>query len=248
MPEETTEDEFGREFSPLLAGLGERRGECPDPERLAAHVHDELAAAERAAVDAHLGLCTRCTAEIELLAAAPAEVDDVTWRRVERRLDRRAAPWRRSGEAAAGARRAAWLGLAAAVLAVAAGVAVWRLPEPGGGPRVISTTRGDGLQAIAPAGEVRAVERFEWAAPPIEATYRVEVRRGDERVLSVEGTPSAEGTPFSAELPLGMRGVLAPGAEYRWRVQAVVREAPPGGAVGERVVLESPWVEFRIVP
>jgi len=237
-----TEDEFGREFSPLLAGLGERRGECPDPERLAAYVHDELAAAERAAVDAHLGLCARCTAEIELLAAAPAEVDDVTWRRVERGLDRRAAPWRRRRRPAAGTRRAAWLGVAAAVLAVAAGVAVWRLPEPGGGRRAISTTRGHGLEAIAPAGEVRAVERFEWAAPPIEATYRVEVRRGDERVLSAEGPES------SAKIPAGARGVLRPGVEYRWRVQALVREAPPGGAAGERVVLDSPWVEFRIVP
>jgi anti-sigma factor RsiW len=239
MTDETTEDEFGREFSPLLAGLAERRGECPDPERLAAYADGELAAGERAALDAHVGLCARCAADLELLAAAPAEVDDVTWRRAERGLDRRAAPWRPRAHSAAGTRRTAWLGVAAAVLAVAAGVAVWRLPVSDRG-RTISTTRGHGLVAVAPAGEVRAVERFEWAAPPIEAKYRVEVRRGDERVLSAEGGPAPV-----AEIPLGFRDVLRPGVEYRWRVQAVVRDPPHGG---ERVVLESPWVEFRIVP
>lgn len=231
------DERFEAEFGPLLAGLRERRGACPSPECLTALAASELVGAERAAAEEHCRLCSSCAAELARATAAPAEVDDVAWRQVERALDRRPAPWSRFSPRALrprSARSGYWLGLAAA-LALVASLPLWR-GESRSGERAgeVSTTRGAGLQALAPAGAVRAVGRFEWASPPVEATYRVEVRRGDETVWI--GTSTA--SPLVAPPELFAR--LAPRTVYRWRVEGVGPEGRP--------VLASAWTGFELRP
>jgi hypothetical protein len=160
------EDAFSAEHGPVLASLRARRGDCPDPERLVALAHDDASADERARLSAHLSLCARCAREVELIAAGAEDVTEPVWERAERGLDARPAPWR----AVPRPRRArlTWLGAAAGlILAVAL---VWRSqpvdpPDP--------TTRGAGIQVVQPAGSVPALDRFEWAAPPVRATFRV---------------------------------------------------------------------------
>jgi hypothetical protein len=225
------EETFSAELDPVLAAVGERRAGCPAVERLSAHAHGELSGEELAAVEEHRRRCPLCARELDLLAAGPVPVDEVTWKRAERALDGRPAPWRRAAGRSAG-RRAGVIAAAAAALVV--GVALWqgRQPPPPAGP--VSVTRGSGLQPLQPSGSVHDVERFEWSAPPIAARFLVEVRQGEEVVYRGESTVSA------LSLPREVRGRLEAGSAYRWRVQAL---APEG-----RVFLESAWVDFRLMP
>ena len=228
------DERFDGEFGALFAALRDRRGTCPAPERLLALAHDEAAPAERAALQAHVHLCPSCASELDRLVAAPAAVDEVSWRRVERRFDRRAVPWNRRRELAPRRRAFAWLGVAAAlVLAVGFVLRVgWgrdKLP-----PDAVSATRGEAIQVLEPAGRVHAVARFEWFAPPVEAIYLVELRRGSELVWRGETTESFLAAPGE----LGR--LLEPGVGYRWRVQAV--------DTARRAFLASEWTELELVP
>jgi hypothetical protein len=221
------EDAFSAEHGAVLDRLRQRRGECPEPERLVALAHDDVTVDERALLSAHLSLCARCAREVELIAAGAEDVTEPVWERAERGLDARPAPWRvvpRPRRA-----RLAWLAAAAGlILAVAV---VWRSqpvdpPDP--------TTRGAGIQVVQPSGSVSALDRFEWAAPPVRARFRVEVRRDSEPIWRSE----APGSPLEAPPELLAR--LRPGVTYSWRVAAMGRDQEP--------FLQSDWTSFRIAP
>jgi hypothetical protein len=217
---------FDGELEAISAGLRARRGVCPEADEIAAFARDELDAAAAARVRGHLGLCDSCGLLAEASLAEPVDVDEGTWSGVSGRLDRRAAPWRRSA-----ARRPtiAWLGAAAAVLA-AVGLSYWTTTT--GAPARVSATRGSALQPVEPIGEVRELATFRWQAPPLELSYRVEVRRGDTALWS----GSAPGTSLAP--PPELRRELAPGVTYHWRAVGV-------DASGRNVVA-SDWVELRL--
>jgi hypothetical protein len=229
------DDRVGREPDMPWSALARARGACPEVERLTAFVHGELAAEERVALSAHVTLCPSCAGEIDRLESPAAAVDDLSWRRIERRLESRAAPWSEPVRAhLPKGRSLAWWG-AAAVVALAAGVAL----EVGSqrariAPTPSATTRGGSLQIVEPAGRVETIRRFAWSAPPVAATFRVELFRDEESVFRADTT----GTELEA--PDDLRRRLVPGATYRWRVVAL--------GSGGRIFLESDWVELRLAP
>jgi len=222
------EQRFTARFGRLLGALDGGRSGCPDADRLVAFAGGEMAPAEGAEVAAHLARCTDCAREVELLGAPPAHVDEVTWRRVERGLEGRDAPWK----ARPGRRVGRWMGAAAAALAAAAGLSLWLAGPRQEGP--VSSTRGSAIQVVGPAGEVRQIARFEWTAPPVAATFRVEVRQGEQRVWA------AETVETSLAAPADLAAVLRPGLPYRWRVEALAADG--------RAFLHSEWTEVRLAP
>jgi hypothetical protein len=226
------EETFGSEHGPVLASLRGRRGECPAVERLVALAHGDVTAEERALLEAHAALCAACTREIELVIAGPADVDDGAWERIARGLDRRPAPWRSVPARVARSRRLAWMGAAAGVV-LAVGLA-WRYAGSPEHALPSSTTRGSGIRVVQPAGSVPRVDLFEWSAPPVRATFRVEVRRESETIW--QGV--AERSPLVA--PDDLRSRLQPSTRYSWRVVAT--------GADQKAFLESDWTSFRLVP
>lgn len=208
------------------------RGACPEVERLVARARGELPAADAGAIDRHVALCAACQ---ELLAIASEEgesVDEVTWRRAERGLDRRAAPWTVGG--ARGERARPWLGAVAALLVTGLAVGLWlgrAGPPPGPAP---AATRGSALRPLAPVGAVAAFDAFRWQAPPVALRFEVEVERAGEVVW--RGQTDASPLPAPPEL----RELLANGAPHRWRVRALAEDG--------RAVLVSEWAALELSP
>lgn len=230
------EQRFENEYAGLLTALRRRRGECPGVDALTAYAEDRLEHAEREPLERHLALCPACRELAALAGADAGEVDELTWRRAARGLDRRAGPWKTGGIGAALARRWPVAAAVAAALLVAVLVAgPFRLgltPEPE--PAHISTIRGHAIQAVAPAGPVEGIVRFDWSAPPLEARYDIEIRDGGDVIWLGSVLES------SHRLPPEVRERLEPGRAYRWRVRAI---GDDGVVLGE-----SAWVEFEIIP
>jgi hypothetical protein len=224
------ERRFDEELAAVSAGLRARRGDCPDTEEIVGFARGEVSDAAAARIRGHLRLCDSCRQLAEAALAEPAEVDEPTWSGVTGRLDRRQAPWRGGGRRRPGL---AWLGTAAAVLAATGLSYYWPATgPPSGGP--VSTTRGAALQPVEPIGEVRELEAFRWQAPPLDVSYRVEVRHGDTEVWS----GSAPGSRL--EPPPELRRALEPGVAYRWRALGLDEAG--------RIVVTSDWVELRVLP
>lgn len=222
----------------LLAALREQRADCPPLELLLEPERAE--AADRERIERHVELCPICAGIVE---PASDEIDDLTWRGVERELDARGRPWEaRAGVSDARERPPILLAIAAGVLVLLGGLAVWRLlsdsPPP---PASSGVLRGAPIQPLEPAGAVDSVEVFRWrTAAPLEAELHVEVERGEAPLLTPPlWTPLWRGVASggSLEAPVSLREQLAPGA-YRWRVSAV----DSGGAI----VARSSWIEFQI--
>jgi hypothetical protein len=169
----------------------------------------ELEPAARDAALAHVVDCPRCAAIHKALLAVETEA--------------RAAKLPGVPEAPARRKRWVWAGVGALV-AAAAVFAIWlvrRPDEPG-------VVRGgaEGLQLVAPAGDVRAPVELSWK--PIRATsYRVEV-------FDAEGKPV-----WSSEVAGPPVRFAGEAAAYRWKVDALD---------GATVIAESTLGAFRIVP
>ncbi|HVS13851.1 MAG TPA: hypothetical protein VMV46_08005 [Thermoanaerobaculia bacterium] len=217
----------------LLAALREQRADCPPLELLLEPEHAE--AADRERIERHVEFCPICAGIVD---PASDEIDDLTWRGVERTLDARGRPWElRAGVSDARERPRIFLAIAAAALVLLGGLAVWRLlsgsPPP---PASSGVLRGAPIQPLEPAGAVDSVEVFRWRiAAPVEAELHVEVERGEAPLWTPLWSGVAGGG--SLEAPASLREQLAPG-EYRWRVSGVDSQ----GAV----VARSVWVDFQI--
>lgn len=219
----------------LLARALARGPECPPLERLAELVHGEVAAAERAALEAHAAACPACAAELELArafdpaaadAGEAAEIEGVVATLVGRRTPGRVLEFRGRRERRAGsATSPAWLRWAAAALVVLGlGVALQTvrraLPPEIAGPVDGDVVRGGELSAIAPVGELAEAPGelvFESAAGA--ARYRVEL-------LDVAGATlwSTEAPASPARLDEAARALLRPRATYAWRVVALAAD------------------------
>lgn len=219
----------------LLARALARGPECPPLERLAELVHGEVAAAERAALEAHAATCPACAAELELARAFdPAAADAEEGAEIERVAASLAGggagarvlafPGRRERRAGA-AGSPAWMRWAAAAL-VLLGIgfafqATRRsLPPDLIGPVDGDVVRGGELEAIAPLGEVAAVPtELAFEAVAGAARYRVEL-------LDVAGKAlwSAEVAIPPARLDEATRALLRPRASYGWRAVALAAD------------------------
>ncbi|HVS02809.1 MAG TPA: hypothetical protein VMT16_08575 [Thermoanaerobaculia bacterium] len=226
-----SEESFLHDHGDRLAAAAAARGPCPTDERLTAFA---AAGAGHGGADAeladHLAVCGTCSLLVERLRAAPPELDELGARRAWRRLEGRAAPWRRR-------RLAPRLAAAAAVVLAAVGV-VWitlrqapppPIPDPG-------VTRGAAVTLAEPLGEAASIERFAWSGLPLGALYRLEVR-ADHAVTWRGETTATELAP-----PAELRQALAALPAFEWRVVALdeagtelatsgwaeVRPRPPG--------------------
>lgn len=221
----------------LLAALREQRADCPPLELLLEPERAE--AADRERIERHVELCPICAGIVE---PASDEIDDLTWRGVERELDARGRPWAaRAGVSDARERPPILLAIAAAALVLLGGLAVWRLlsdsPPP---PASSGVLRGAPIQPLEPAGEVGSVDVFRWRiVAPLEAELHVEVERGEAPLWTPLWKPlwSEAASGGSLEAPPSLRDQLGAGA-YRWRVTAL----DSAGAV----VARSSWIEFQI--
>ncbi len=222
-------EEFDHSLAGTLSALRRQRGPCPEPDRVLAYQQKDLAEPEMRPVEAHLTLCGSCQELVDRLRQAPAAVDDFTWKRMERALDARPAPWRQSQP---------WLwrrhaGIAAAVLLLAA-PAVWLLTQRGEQrPPEPAVTRGSSIQLREPAGQVERVDEFRWSALPAHSSFRVEIRQA-EKLIGEATTPDPRYRP-TEELKRRLQGE----AVFRWKVQGLDERG--------QVLEESDWITFEVV-
>jgi hypothetical protein len=215
------EPEFFERHDAGLAAARHARGACPSNDELLDLVAGTLAAPAAAAVERHALLCEDCRELLERLRTPAAAPDELVLRRLERSLDRRGAPWRRSAIRI-------WAATAAAAV-LAAVATTLLLPRPVEGPPVL---RGNELVLAGPRGEVSAIDRFDWQGAAIWSRYRIEVE--------VEGLAwSVESDQPWLVPPPELRASLGAARRFRWRVVAL---ADDGSAL-----VESAWTEVKLV-
>jgi hypothetical protein len=225
-------DEFDEKLPGAFHALKSERGPCPESDTLVQYANGELAPDRSAAVESHLSLCGICLTLITRLRQDAPVLADKEWKQTEKRLDQRTAPWRPETRA----RPSAWtrfrMPLAAAA-AVVLSVALWvSIRQPSTGP--VSTTRGDFIQLTEPAGPVARLDFFRWNDLPAAASFRLQIRRGEQNVWEAVATGSLYFPPDE------LQRLLAPGARYEWRLQALNTSG--------RLLGESSWLEFHILP
>lgn len=223
------------ENSELLARALARGPECPPLERLVELVHGEVAAEERAALEAHAGSCAACSAELELARAFdPAAADAREAAEIERVaaslagggagarvLAFRGRRERRAGTAASPA-WTRWAAAALVLLGIGFAFQATRqaLPPQVVGPLDGDVVRGAELEAVAPLGEIATVPaELEFGTVAAAARYRVEL-------LDVAGKTlwSAEVATPPARLDEAARALLRPRASYGWRAVALAAD------------------------
>ena len=223
------EAEFERRFAPILRQLESNPGDCPSVDQIMAHREGRLSQKQREAFLDHAAECETCTELLERLGLESKEVNDLTWRKVEKGLDSRPSSWKEET-------KGTWLppvpylrALAAGVLLVAVGLGIWtNWPAA---EQQTSITRGPVIQMVQPVGPVDRVSHFQWSSPPVADRFRVTVR-GLDTPLEMETTDSR------LPLPDDLRQKLVPGRSYRWRVEALDEAG--------KTIVESEWVEFKV--
>jgi hypothetical protein len=215
------EPEFLDRHDAELAAARGMRGACPSNDRLLDFAAGALDAPAAAEVERHALLCAICRDLLERLRTPAAAPDALVLRRLERSLDRRAAPWRRS---------ALPIRVATAAAVVLAAVATTLLlPRPVAERPVL---RGSELVLAHPRGEISAIDRFDWQGAAIWSRYRIEVE--------VEGMSwSTESDEPRFAPPPELRTSLGAARRFRWRVVAL--------AVDGSALAESDWAEVRMV-
>jgi hypothetical protein len=194
-------------YERLEVGRGAARESCVAPEdlmRLAAGLATE---AERLTWLEHVAACRACRADLDV-ARAVADAG--------RGLERPRIP--------------AWLALAASVLLVVGGVAVWRTL---GAPGDVLRGADDRVTLVAPIGTVApaAAGRLVWRALP-EATFEVEV-------LDANGTPVLTATTTDTGLAVPP-ATLDAGVDYRWRVTARMPDGSRRRSTAEPLRVRTP--------
>jgi len=229
-----------RDSEQLLAEAYAGTRGCPAPETFLDAAWNDLARAERDAIEKHVERCPACAAERELARVFDAEPgsggvssNDVAWvvSRVQSRPleDKRRWP-------------ASW-GLAAAavvVLGLALGLIALRrdapaLPEPGSSAPVF---RSSAIQQTEPGGTVAEVPpSLRWSPVEHATEYRVRLTAVDDVVLWETHVSGPE-----AVLPDELRGRLHRAVLYRWSVDALEKNGAilaRSGPIEFMVALES---------
>jgi hypothetical protein len=222
-------DEFDHNFASSFQALKKRRGACPEGRILLSYAEGSLEKEKAEAVARHISLCGLCQDAVERLGQEYPEIDERTWRRIEKKLDRRDVPWKPK----ALSRRSFWFRMPAAAAAVAvAGVALWVSfdREPQTGP--VSTTRGELVQVLEPVDRIGKLDLFRWNALPAASSFRLQVQQGQNIIWE------AVVTGASYPPPEDLRRILLPETGFRWRVQAL---DSAGQTIGG-----SAWAEFDI--
>lgn len=225
------EKRFEREHAWMIRAVKEQKGDCPRGEVLVDFVQGDLDPEQTATLKRHLSFCGVCLNVVERLRSEPAGLDDRVWKRIQKRLYGRPAPWRPQ----AGPSRSWWVrfripAAAAAAAVVVLAVSVFLKREPS--PESVSTVRGNLVQLQEPVGAIGTLEVFRWNVLPIAASFRLQLQEG-EKLIWDTGTPEPRYRP-----PQELRAMLRGGIRYRWRVQGL---DGAGSVVGE-----SAWVEFVI--
>ncbi len=211
-----TDEGFDREFEDTWRRLERERGVCPDPELLAATEPNPK-------IEAHVEMCGVCAELRERLRAPEEAVRDFTWKKAERALDRKPAPWRPS--------RASWrMPLIAAALVATVGPALWFATRTTGSTAE-PVERGSSIQLLEPAGRVDHVDLFRWSALPGHASFRVRILSGETLVREV----SVSEPRYRPDDVL--KRLLKPNTTFRWKVQGLDDRG--------QVLEESGWTAFE---
>lgn len=228
------ERQFQKEYGSVLERIKHRRGDCPDVELLLAYREGALSPQEKNPLERHLNLCAVCKELVERIGQDAADVDDLSWKRIDKKLDRQEVPWRDAPLR----RHLSFLAfrpltpVAIAVLIGAVAV-VWMVRNPDAvSPPEGSAPRGPAIQAIEPAGRAEKVARFVWSAPPVDVTFQLEIRQDDQLIWS-DTMPEP-----TYDVPEPLSRLLKDRVNYRWKVRGV-------DAAG-RLVVESDWTRFEI--
>lgn len=228
---------FRSDHARLFETLRGEKGSCPDPDLLLAYHHAGLTASETRLLEEHLSLCAVCSELLDRLRLSEQPVDDLTWKRVEGRLDARATPWRAAPKRKNGAwiRRRYWVAAAAGLVLVVGGLVVWStrdtVPMPFG---PASPARGEMVQLHEPAGVVSGVRIFTWSALPVASEFRLQIRH-QGRIVWETTTDESRYRP-----PAELSPLLVPGEPFEWRVEALDDDGNP--------VAESSWMAFERSP
>ncbi len=186
------------------------RAGCLTPEQVMRLAAGDAPEAERLDGLEHVATCGLCRTDFDLAAAVVA---------AGVALERRP-------------RFSPWLALAASVVLLAGGVTLWRAAG-----RTDDVRRGgneDRVTLVAPIGTVpaAAAERLVWRAVPGATSFEIEVIDANGSVVFGAGTPDTATT-----VPAG---TLRYGAEYRWRVTAVLTDGSRRQSAAELLVVRRP--------
>ena len=173
---------------------------CDDKNTLIAYLYDEVDAAMRASVEAHLQTCAHCSAEVTALgdvraglgwwAPPDAELGFTIVKKSEQPAAQvlRPAPWWKTVPA--------WAQAAAAVLVLAAGLGIANL-QVRSGPDGFSVTTGWMTVATAPVSPPQENHEWRTALVSLEQQLRTEIRSAREQQQSAvraPATPADEAT------------------------------------------------------
>jgi hypothetical protein len=228
------QQESEEEYAPIFEALRKQKGNCPDGDVLLTYVQGELEMPQADALKKHLSACGLCQELSERLALEQPALDEVAWKRIEKKLDDRPAPWKK-GPARKDSFPLGWRSyVAAAALVGVIGASVWLSSERGRVTGPVSETRGNAVQLQDPAGRIDKLEDFRWSALPIAGNFRIQVQEGDKLIWEAV-TAESRYVP-----PEELRRLLRPDTRFRWRIQAL--------GPAREVVGESTWIEFTLSP
>jgi anti-sigma factor RsiW len=172
---------------------------CDDKQTLIAYLYDELDAAARQRVDAHLLACTHCAEEVRALGHVRAELAE--WTPPEAELG--FAVVRKSEQESAKVLRPAawwqtvptWARAAAAVLVLAAGAAIANLQVRSGPDGFSVTTGWMAVPVAAPVAEPDNTDEWKNALVSLEQQLRSEIRSSREQeAVRVSAQPADQAT------------------------------------------------------
>ena len=178
---------------------------CDDKQTLIAYLYDELDAAARSRVDAHLLVCTRCAAEVRTLGNVRAELAE--WTPPDAELG--FAVVRKSDQQRAKVLRPApgvewwqtvptWARAAAAVLVLAAGAAIANIQVRSNAEGFVVTTGWMAPQqpalSAAPEAAGRDVEGWQTALASLERQLRSEIQSSRQNEAVRVSAPADQAT------------------------------------------------------
>ncbi|HSR69556.1 MAG TPA: zf-HC2 domain-containing protein [Acidobacteriota bacterium] len=208
----------------------EKGPQCFSIEELAAFAEETAKGARRREIDRHLASCPACRTELALLeefhnpALSAAEEADVEW------IAARIEPPAQAAPAAPVTREGFWqrllrapmlpaAGLAASLLlAVLAGLLLWRSPAPLPplDPVGEDVLRSDALELRQPLGVQAGVpSALQWQAVPNASYYQVSLLRVDSSLVWQQRSESV-----ILEIPPNVRSQMGEARRFYWQVTA----------------------------